>query len=205
MKITSTLSSVAAGTLGLALLAGLAGAASADETEYGTDGVDVTVEIQDLAGPGTLALTVSGDSAVLTENGSDAVTRQFKGTLPTVTVTDTRDTADVPDDAYWYVVGSATDFVGDASQPDITADHLGWTPRLVDGGASGLVTEGDEVGTVLDGDVGLVDQELLAMAWDSKEINTEGSWSAKADLFLRTPTSVATGQYASTLTLSLFE
>ncbi|SIO11376.1 hypothetical protein SAMN05443544_3790, partial [Agromyces cerinus subsp. cerinus] len=53
--------------------------------------------------------------------------------------------------------------------------------------------------------VGLVDQELLAMADDSAEIATEGSWTATADLFLRTPATVAAGDYTARMTLSLFE
>ena len=40
---------------------------------------------------------------------------------------------------------------------------------------------------------------------DSGAIRDDGSWSAGADLFLRTPTDVAPGSYSATLTLSLFE
>jgi hypothetical protein len=53
--------------------------------------------------------------------------------------------------------------------------------------------------------VGLVDQEILALAADSGAIAQEGTWSANADLFLRTPVTVAPGSYSATLTLSLFE
>ncbi len=53
--------------------------------------------------------------------------------------------------------------------------------------------------------VGLVDQELLAMASSSQAINPTGSWSVNAGLFLRTPITVAPGSYTATLTLSLFE
>ena len=51
--------------------------------------------------------------------------------------------------------------------------------------------------------VGLVGQELLAMAPSSQE--AIGSWDATADLLLKVPSDVAPGAYASTLTLSLFE
>src|SRR5690606_33374566 len=108
---------------------------------------------------------------------------------PTVTVTDTRDASQIPDEVGWYVVGSSTDFEGDAGQSNIGADHLGWDPELIDGGDSGLITEGDQVDTVLDdppNNVGLVDQELLAMAVDSQIVHPEGQWTATADLFLRT-------------------
>jgi len=194
---------VAAGTV---ILAGVAGVASAAVEQ--DEGVTVTVDISAIEEPGVLAMSVAAGSVNLTENGSSATVRQFTGTLPLVTVTDTRDPDDIPDGAWWSVVGSSSDFVGDAGQPDIGAGHLGWTPQLVDGGDLGLVSEGDQVDTVLDtGDdnVGLVDQELLAMALDSATVAEEGQWTATADLFLRTPVTVAPGFYTSTLTLSLFE
>lgn len=194
-------------TAGAAMLVTVAGAAVAEQQHGGSD-VDVTVAIAEIDEPGVLALSVDGTSAVLTEDGSDATVRQFTGTLPTVTVTDTRSPDEIPAGAGWYVLGTATDFVGDAGQPAIGADHLGWTPRLLDGGEQGLVAEGDPVATVLDGGpdgVGLQDQELLALAADSQAIATEGRWTATADLALRTEASVAPGAYASTVTLSLFE
>jgi hypothetical protein len=193
----------AAGTMILAGVAGVAVAAEQDD-----EAIDVTVQIAEIEEPGVLALSVAGGSVALAESGSTSLVRQFTGTLPQVTVTDTRDPEDIPEGAYWYVVGSASSFVGSAGQPAIGADHLGWTPELLDGGESGLVAEGDPVQTVLDqgaDNVGLVDQELLAMAADSSAVNGEGQWTASADLFLRTPVDVAPGAYASVLTLSLFE
>lgn len=192
--------------VGAALLVGVAGAAIADE--YGDDDVEVNVEITELDEPGVLAMSVAGSSATLTESGSTATVRQFTGSLPTVTVTDTRTAEEIPDGAFWYVLGSSTDFTGDAGQSGIGAGHLGWAPQLIDGGESGLVAEGDQVDTVLDAgpnNVGLVDQELLAMAFDSEAVAPEGQWTATADLFLRTPATVAPGNYTATLTLSLFE
>ena len=53
--------------------------------------------------------------------------------------------------------------------------------------------------------VGLVDQELFASAWDSEDVASDGAWTANADLFLRTSSDVAPGNYRSTRTLSLFE
>ena len=189
-----------------ALLVGVAGAAIADE--YGNDDVEVYVAITELDEPGVLAMSVAGSSATLTESGSSATVRQFTGSLPTVTVTDTRTAEEIPDGAFWYVLGSSTDFTGDAGQPGIGAGHLGWAPQLIDGGESGLVAEGDQVDTVLDAgpnNVGLVDRELLAMAFDSEAVAAEGQWTATADLYLRTPATVAPGNYTATLTLSLFE
>lgn len=194
-------------TLGGLMLAGVATTAYADD-EYGTGDVDVNVSITPLTEPGVLAMSVAGTSTTLTESGSTATVRQFTGIMPTVTVTDTRDAADIPAGVGWYVVGSSSDFVGTAGQAPIGAEYFGWTPHLIDGGESGLVAEGEQVDTALDAgpdNVGLVDQELLALAIDSGEAQTDGSWTANADLFLKTPATVAAGSYASVLTLSLFE
>ncbi|BCB91104.1 hypothetical protein [Phytohabitans suffuscus] len=175
-----------------------------------SDDVRVTVDIEEIREPGVLAMSIAADSVALAENGSTLLVRQFTGTLPTVTVTDTRIAEEVPDGAAWAVLGSATDFVGDAGQAPISAGHLGWTPNLVDGGETGLVTEGEEVVTVLDeptqpgNNVGLVDQELLVSTFDSEAVAGD-SYSVNANLFLRAPVDVAAGSYTSTLTLSLFE
>ncbi|GIG88166.1 hypothetical protein [Plantactinospora endophytica] len=201
---------VAAGAAG-AVLAGTVALQSPALAEPGdsTD-VQVTVDIEEIQEPGVLALSIAADSVALSEDGSTLLVRQFVGTLPTVTVSDTRTPAEVPEGAGWAVLGSATDFVGSAGQAPISAGHLGWKPRLLDGGETGQVTEGEEVVTVLDeptqpgNNVGLVDQELLVSTFDSAAV-TGNSYAVDADLYLRTPADVAAGSYASTLTLSLFE
>ncbi|TCB95646.1 hypothetical protein E0H26_19525 [Micromonospora zingiberis] len=200
----------AAGAAG-ALLAGSVAVASPASAEPGDSaGVSVTVDIEEIREPGVLAMSVAGDSVALSEDGSTLLVRQFVGTLPTVTVTDTRTADEVPAGAAWAVLGSATDFVGSAGQDPIGAGHLGWRPKLLDGGDTGLVAEGEEVVTVLDeptqpgNNVGLVDQELLVSTFDSGAV-AGGAYTVDADLFLRTPVDVAAGEYASTLTLSLFE
>lgn len=172
--------------------------------------LEVTVEIEEIAEPGVLALTIAADSVALSEDGSTLLVRQFVGTLPTVTVTDTRTPDEIPDGVGWAVLGNATDFAGDAGQDPISAGHLGWRPQLIDGGDTGLVAEGEEVVTVLDeptqpgNNVGLVDQELLVSTFDSGAV-AGGSYTVNAELFLRTPADVAAGSYTSVLTLSLFE
>ncbi|MCW4464968.1 hypothetical protein OK351_05560 [Glutamicibacter sp. MNS18] len=195
-------------TAGCSVLLGVGAAAIADTVEHGTNEIEVNVDIVELDEPGVLAMTVAGaGSMTLEENGSDEMIRQFTGTLPTVTVTDTRSAQDIADGAYWHVLGSASSFTSTGGDT-IGAEHLGWTPNLVDGGESGAVTEGEQVDTAVDpgpDNVGLVDQELLAMAWDSAEVLDEGTWTANAELFLRTPVSVEPGSYSSKLTLSLFE
>ena len=84
--------------LGAALLVSAGSAAMAADEESDTAGVDVNVEIEPLAGPGALALTVAGDETSLTEAASEdgsALERTFTGALPTVTVTDTRAAEDI--------------------------------------------------------------------------------------------------------------
>jgi len=200
----------AAGAAGAALAATMALPAPAAAEPGDSSDIEVTVDIPEIAEPGVLALSIDGDSVALSEDGSTLLVRQFVGTLPTVTVTDTRTPEEVPDGAAWAVLGSATDFAGSAGQAPIGAGNLGWRPHLVDGGGTGLVTEGEEVVTVLDeptqpgNNVGLVDQELLVSTFDSEAV-TGDAYSANAELFLRTPADVAPGTYTSTLTLSLFE
>ncbi|GAB3841873.1 hypothetical protein GCM10029963_13910 [Micromonospora andamanensis] len=201
---------VAAGAAGV-LLAGSAVVPSPALAEPGDSGeVEVTVDIEEIREPGVLAMSIAGDSVALTENGSTLLVRQFVGGLPTVTVTDTRTADEVPEGAAWAVLGSATDFVGSAGQAPIGAGHLGWKPRLLDGGDTGSVSAGEEVVTVLDepsqpgNNVGLVDQELLVSTFESGAVAGD-AYSVDADLFLRTPADVAAGSYTSTLTLSLFE
>jgi hypothetical protein len=196
----SLLTRGAAGLAGGVLLLGVAGTAMAAEVEVGNDDVDVNVDIAPMAGTGALSMSVAGSSTTLTENGSTSVIRQFTGTLPTVTVTDTRDPADIPEGAGWYVLGTSTDFVSADGASTIGAENFGWAPKLI--------AEGDVVDTAIDGGpdgVGLVDQELLAITNGSAAVAEEGSWTANADLFLRTEPTVDAGQYSSTLTLSLFE
>ena len=166
--------------------------------------VDVSVTVTPIAVPGVLAMSVAANSTTLAESGSDNTARVFTGQLPTVTVTDTRKPAEIPANTAWYVVGTASDFKT-ADGATIGAANLGWAPKLLNGGASGLVSEGDPVAPQRDGGTGVVDQDLLAMAADSGQIAPEGTWTATADLTLKTGTDVQAGAYHATMTLSLFE
>jgi hypothetical protein len=206
MIARGTAARCAAGILGGLMLAGVGTAAFAEFPDADDSGaVDVKVDIAATEN-GALSLTVAGTETTLTESGTTASYRQFTGALPNVTVTDTRE--DVPAGVFWYVTGQASDFVGTAGQPNITPDHLGWTPKVLTAN-NGEVSEGDAVGTSIDGGangVGLVGQELLALSLDSAEAQaTSGQWTANANLVLKTPVTVAPGSYTSTLTLSLFE
>jgi len=181
-----------------------AGSAAMAEEEKDVHGIGVEVEIAPLAGPGALAMTVDGTSTTLVEGESTDLERVFTGTLPKVTVTDTRAPEDVPEDSFWYVVGTAGNFHDDTKTSTIDASNLGWTPHLVAGEGDG--TPFVEVGgDVAPSEPGLVDQELLYLA-ESGEANAGGGvFSASADLDLVVPAAVPAGTYSSTITLSLFE
>ncbi|GAA2008256.1 hypothetical protein [Microbacterium ulmi] len=199
---------VAAAAFGVAVLTAAGTAIASADDELGDEGVDVNVDISPIVEPGVLALSVADDSTTLTEDGSTDVVRQFTGTLPLVTVTDTRTGDEIPDGAFWAVVGSASAFLNQTA-PDaapIGADHLGWEPALVQGEGEAFISVGDDVQTVLDGDRGLVNQELLFLADSAADAAAAGgTWSANANLFLRVPATVTPGSYTSVLTLSLFE
>lgn len=188
---------------GGALLAS-AGSAAMAADEQDTQGVDVGVQIEPLTSPGSLAMTVESDSTSLTEGESTDLERVFTGVLPKVTVTDTRAPEDIPDGAFWYVMGTASDFDDEQGENGIEASRLGWSPQLVEGEGEGepFVEVG---GDVAPSQPGLADQELLYLA-ESADANAGGGrFSAVADLKLAVPADVAAGSYSSTITLSLFE
>ncbi|WP_285786097.1 hypothetical protein, partial [Microbispora sp. NBRC 16548] len=130
MKSTRTTQLLAASVLGLTLAgAGVAGpAAAADDPAGGSgNGIDVSVKIEPTTTPGQVSMTVADNNGVaLQENGSDATARQFVGTLPTVTVTDTRQPEDIPAGEFWAVVGQASQFVAaDDPAKTIGPQYLG--------------------------------------------------------------------------------
>ncbi|WP_405141245.1 hypothetical protein OG589_30005 [Sphaerisporangium sp. NBC_01403] len=206
MRTKRTTQILAASVLGFALV-GLAGPAMADDGPD-TDGIDVSVTIEPLRVPGQVSMTVADNTGVtLNENGTNAAARQFVGTLPTVTVADTRLPDEIPAGDFWAVVGQASQFSATGSASTIGPEYLGWTPRLLNGSTSGVVEAGEPVSSVIsDGTgaaaVGLQGQELLVSTANSAD--EIGSWQVNADLVLRTPVDVTAGKYQSTLTLSLF-
>ncbi|WP_405084769.1 hypothetical protein [Microbispora sp. NBC_01389] len=203
---TRTTQILAASVLGLAL-AGVAGPAMAADGPDG--GIDVSVNIEPIRTPGQLSMTVADNNGIsLQENGSDAAARQFTGTMPTVTVSDTRLPEEIPAGEYWAVVGQAGQFTatGDPAKT-IGPQYLGWTPRLLTDSSTGAVAAGEPISSVIsDGTgapaVGLQGQELLVSAANSTD--EIGTSKVNADLALRTAVDVAAGEYHSTLTLSLF-
>ncbi|MDA0634348.1 hypothetical protein OUY22_13060 [Nonomuraea sp. MCN248] len=208
MRINRTTQLLAAAALGVALAGvGVAGPAAADDDPE--QGIDVTVTIEPGTTTGQVSMTVADNGGVsLQEDGSNAAARQFVGTLPTVTVTDTRRPEEIPAGDFWAVVGQAGEFTATSgSTPPIGSQYLGWRPRLLTDSSSGAVEAGEPVSSVIsDGSgapaVGLQGQELLVSTANSAD--EIGTWQVNADLALRTPADVAAGEYHSTLTLSLF-
>jgi len=202
----------AVGALGGMLLVGMAGVAVADELD--DDDVAVNVTIAPIEPVGALTMSVAANSTSLTEVASDDENyREFTGSLPTVTVTDDR--SDVPEGVYWYVTGQSSDFGTNPATDVIGADRLGWTPALLTP-SEGEVIEGDQTvpsvdaptqgaGTPSANNVGLESEELLALALDSADARTTGSWSANAALNLKADADVTPGAYQATLTLTLWE
>ena len=197
-----------------ALLCAVGTAASAQD-EIGNQGVAVTLYFETQKACEELQLSVAGDEAPLGEvpSANDEL-RQFEGELPEVKVCDPRETYS-DSDAGWYVVGQATDFVEeDGAAPNISADQLGWQPKLVEDNGSGDVSQGQLVQTRWDeptdpdepDNLGLVSgDDLLYMAKDASSATGPGVFKASADLVLKIDAETAGGAYASALTLTLFE
>lgn len=173
--------------------------AAADEVDG--DGVDVNVDIDYTWEPGVLAMSVAQDSVALAEDGSTELERRFIGTLPEVTVTDTRATGE-----QWYVTGVISDFT--SGTDTIGAEYFGWSPQLTDDPGDATIEAGGDVDGELDGGPGLTDGwDLLYAAWDSQAAleTRQGTWGANANLELKVPATVTPGEYAAVLTLSLFD
>lgn len=196
-----------AALLGAAVLS--APLAAADDIPVdGEGGVELTLTVEDT---GELFMTVdTATPVVLAEEAGapDAVNRTFTGTLPTVTVTDTR--SSVPEDVAWSVTGQSTDFVHeDDDAVTISNEYLGWVPALVDTpDDNGQVGAGAEVEPVTEGGAGFTSGiDLLVGAYNSGEAQGESDeWQADAELRLVAPADdILAGNYSATLTLSLFE
>jgi hypothetical protein len=209
MNMNRTTRIFAAAMLGVAFAAGVGVAGPAVADDDPDNGIDVSVTIEPNTTPGEVSMTVADNNGVaLQEDGSNAAARQFVGTLPTVTVTDSRRPEDIPAGDFWAVVGQASEFTAaSGSAPPIGPQYLGWRPRLLSDSSSGAVEAGEPVSSVIsDGSgaptVGLQGQELLVSTANSAD--EIGTWQVNAELALRTPVDVAAGEYHSTLTLSLF-
>lgn len=145
---------------------------------------------------GVLALSVAGDGVLLDGPQNTGTALRFTGQLPQVTVADSRTVAQAGVTG-WAVTGQAYSF-GSGSRL-LDAKHLGWTPR-VETPRAGLLA-GDARATALGGGEGLVVPGRLASATPEGRLGTA---TIGADLVLDVPVDTAPGEYAGTLSLTLF-
>jgi inosine-uridine nucleoside N-ribohydrolase len=159
----------------------------------GTGSIDVWIEVDGIPpDEGELTLTVPVDASVELEEGAQFQgARRFAGTMPQVSVSDTRPVA-----VGWEVVGKAASFTGPSQLP---ASALAWDPFLVRG-RSGLAA-GAATAAAADGGLGLSEPSLLASGADP---GRKGTADLGADLELATPVNIQPGTYSTTLTLSLY-
>jgi type 1 glutamine amidotransferase len=166
------------------------------EAPEDADGIPVDVAIVDA--PGALSLTVGayGGSVTLQRDGDRDDRWRFRGSLPTVTIDDTRNASQAAGGG-WAASGQSSDFASAAGA--LPAEHLGWQPRLLQE-RPGVVL-GQRTPTVLDGGDGLSVPSPLASATNAER---RGSAQVSADLFLEVPVGTTEGDYSARLTLSLF-
>ncbi len=166
-------------------------------TEDTTSGIPVEATIPE-GENGVLALTVadfgSGVSLSAPENVGDRL--RMTGTLPEVTVTDSR-TAQQAGVGGWSVSGQADAFT--SAGRSITADHLGWTPSVLTP-RPGLVA-GAPIATAVEGGPGLQSSGELASATAEGRF---GSAKLEAALRLEVPIGTQPGTYTGAMTVSLF-
>jgi len=149
-----------------------------------SDSVDITTTVE----PGTLAISIAGDTAVLPTPALNPAGTWLttSGALPAVTVADTRAT-----DPGWNVSAQLTDFGGPTP---FAGSNLGWVPSV------GTTTPGQAVtagGTVAPGTG--VSGKTLASATSGHGLGTA---ILNAALNLRVPTNTTEGTYTATLTLT---
>ncbi|WP_179210985.1 alpha/beta hydrolase-fold protein [Cellulomonas iranensis] len=163
----------------------------------GTQGVELRAVVPE-GQDGVLALSVADDGSGVTLDGPQqtGTALRFRGQLPAVTVTDSRTVAQAGVTG-WAVTGQAYTF--DSGARLLEGKHLGWTPR-VETPRAGLVA-GDARATALGGGEGLAVPGRLASATAEGRVGTA---TLGADLVLDVPVDTAPGEYAGTLSLTLF-
>jgi hypothetical protein len=163
-------------------------------------GSSATETITTTIAPGSLVISVPNSQValptpLLNNDGSLFVT---SGALQTITVTDNR--AGNPG---WTLSGVASAFTNGTSQ--ISAENLGWTPKLVDESTGQAITLGAAVSPANGvpasdtGTAGLAKSQTLATATPGHGLGTAHLGAALA---LNVPTTTTAGTYTSTLTLT---
>jgi len=142
--------------------------------------------------PGSLVLSVSEGTATLGNQRNAGDRLRMTGSMPSVTVTDTRYDANG-----WSVAGQSSDLT--AGEQIVTADHFGWKPYVVDD-AENPIPGATVRGVLADGE-GLAAPQTLGLA-DAD--NRVGSTELAADLNLEVPVDTEAGTYQGALSVSLF-
>ena len=159
-------------------------------TPAASGSTDVTVSVPDAASsqPTGLKIAVASTSVKLasSEARTSGAVWNATGSLGEVTVTDDRRKVDA---AAWTLNGSATKFSGSAG--DFASSNLGWAPKLV----SGSGAKGDTASDLSK------EQKLASGAQPTTESNVVTK--IDADLTLKVPSEVKTGDYTAKLTLTL--
>lgn len=154
---------------------------------------DVVVEVPDAPEEpsGTFGWTFAGtspaDLGTATQDGAAFVAN---GSLTEIEVSDTRTGGTAP--YSWTISGRADDFASGAQT--FSGGLLGWTPKVVSGGAS--VVAGTAVTSTHLGGVGLGSSRALASS------NAAASATVGADLSLVIPGTTPAGAYRSTITIT---
>ncbi|WP_422771397.1 choice-of-anchor M domain-containing protein [Plantactinospora sp. WMMC1484] len=146
---------------------------------------------------GSLVVSVDADDNVVQmsdfELGTAGDLWASSGALRPVTVTDTRSGA-----PGWTVSGQVSDFTANAEV--LKGRYLGWTPLVAEQPDGGGVTPGGQVAPGLHGGNGLSVGSPLAIAPPGAGFGTS---KLGAGLVIETPTTLAPGTYAGTITFTV--
>ena len=159
-------------------------------------GIPLKANVTEASGALTLSVASYGDAVELGDERRLADRLTFRGTLPTVTVTDSR-SANQAAGGGWSVTGQSSVFRSGSHELD--AGHLGWKPLLVNPKPG--VTPGPTVASILSGGRGLAAPATLAAA---DQAGRRGQAQMTADLLLEFPVDAAFGEYTANLSVSLF-
>lgn len=134
--------------------------------------------------------TSPADLGTATQDGLNFVA---SGSLTNIVVTDTRAGGSTP--YTWSISGQAGDFT--SAGGSFSGGLLGWTPKIVEGGAS-VVKGADVISTHLGG-TGLGSSRVLASS------TAAATATIGADLALVIPGTTPSGDYTSTLTITALQ
>ena len=158
---------------------------------------DVVVDVPEWVTPSTgsfgwaFAGTAPADLGTATQSGTNFVA---SGSLTDIVVTDTRAGGTAP--YTWSISGQAASFTS-AGGGSFSGSLLGWTPKIVAGGAS--VVKGADVTSTQIGGAGLGSSRVLASS------SAAATATVGADLSLVIPGTTAAGDYTSTLTITALQ